>query len=526
MWRDGGGELRGTFAQAWANQQAAVPPPWGTTIGTVTDVAARGVASLLGALCTVWCIIPTMLPTAEGILLTIAGITGGVVGGLAAAAGDVLAVWCGGAQLVFTTLGHFPRVVGSVLLMVCCLPVVEGVTCHHCRDRFDPPGHAPEACPTITVVAANVTAAAAGTYLLTNLDKVLPDYVLCLFPRAALRALATLRAARNPGVPYTFTKADGAEKDFAQIIQDYQSGLFTKADAMVHYGPMLVATGEGADAKKALAQAAFMVFDKSDTPTPVDTVGVYEGPYRYVLHRVSEYAVNKIATGTTTAWMRVADGEKDSGAGTGSWLKAKAYHPTTYRSFFQMLNLWVQVVHAAGMANCLLVTTFLQDVVYHPMDESGLEWHDVYCLLLVYLRSVERDAGVTLASVYGKGGQDDMKQQATRLHQEIYGDLFVTRGQSTRDLGSSSVNRSTTRKLEWCELTQMYYNASSQIPCKHFNLGSAHPSDGLAADGSCNFLHACHCWTKDPATGKRAGKCLGKHPAGKDGKGCTNPNRA
>ena len=183
-------------------------------------------------------------------------------------------------------------------------------------------------------------------------------------------------------------------------------------------------------------------------------------------------------------------------------------------------NLWMMVVHAAGLANAVLTTTFLQDVVYKPMDEDGLEWHEVYCLLIVYLQSVERDTGVTLANVYRNGGQDDKKRKAARLHADIYGDLFAARGQSVRGPGSSSTK--TTRKLEWCKHTKMYFNANSQIPCRHFNDGTPHPSSNLAADGSCNFLHACHAFTV--VDGKR-GKCLGKHPAGKDGKDCTNPNR-
>ena len=477
---------------------------WGKYMGTFIC----GVLGALGAA------LRAALGAGAHFLITLAGIAVGLGADITARGrsngGDVVTIGCTLAKWLFTRGGHSRTLVGYVFLFM-CLPYVGAVTCIHCKDRFDPSGRASENCPTITVVAANVAAAAAGTYALVNLEKILPDYVIRLFPRAAIRALSTLRANPNPGSGYSF---DG--KEFAQIIQDYQGGLFTKEEGIVHFGPMLVARGEGAEDKKSLANAAITIFDKSPVPTPVDTVGVYDGPYRYILNRVSEYAVTRASS---AAWMRVAEEVKDASS-SGSWLKAKPFHPTEHHHFFQMLNLWLQVVHAAGIANAVLVTTFLQDVVYDPMVEDGLEWHMVYCLLLVYLEAVEREHGATLANVFRRGGMDHYKKKAVRKHEEIYGEHFSTsRGQQARDLGSSSAN---TAKLEWCDRTKMYFNATSKIPCKHYNNGTPHVGSNLNADGSCNFLHACNAFTK--VDGKR-GKCLGKHPAGKDGKDCTNPHR-
>ena len=431
------------------------------------------------------------------------------------------------ARAVITFMYKYPGTAGVCLpLLVSYLPYVHAVTCIHCKDRFDPPGHAPDHCPTLTVVAANVAAAAAGTYALINLDKILPTYVLRLFPRAAIRALSTLRNTPNPGAGYSFTNGDGSAKSLEAVIRDYQSGLFTKDEGILHYGPMLASTGDGADAKRALAKAALTVFDKSSVPTPVDTVGVYEGPYLYLLNRVSEYAAQARGEGTY-GWMHVGVDNSEAGSSashSSSWLKAKAFHPTAFHQFFHMLNLWVMLLHATGMDNALSTTTFLEEVVYDSMDEDAMDWHMVYCLLIVYLTSVEKDAGVTLANVCAKGGRDDKKVKAQRLHDKIYGDLFSARGQSVRDPGNSSTNHNNTAKaLQWCATSKVYFNTKSKIPCRYYNEGTPHPDTNLAADGSCNFLHACNALVTN-ADGKRE-KCLGKHPAGKGGKDCTNPKR-
>jgi hypothetical protein len=226
--------------------------------------------------------------------------------------------------------GSPQSMVVAMVLLLWFLPLVQAAPkCATCKDRFDPSGHESSACPLLTVVAANVAAAASGTYLFTKLDEILPTYVLRLFPRAALRALGTLCATPNPGAGYDFftDSAHTTPKDLAIICRDYQSGLFTKDEAMVVFTPMLVAKGAGAEDKKEIAQAAMSFLKACTIPTPVDTVGVFEGPYRYILNRVSEYAVTKP---DATGWLRVADEVKEATGASHSatWLKAKPFIPT------------------------------------------------------------------------------------------------------------------------------------------------------------------------------------------------------
>ena len=424
-----------------------------------------------------------------------------------------------------TSRGRARATFVAVVLLLWYLPLAEGAPkCIHCKDRFDPFGHASDVCPTLTVVAANVAAVAAGTYLFEKLDKILPTYVLRLFPRAALRALGTLCSTPNPGGSYDFftDSAQTTPKDLAVICRDYQSGLFTKDEAMVVFTPMLVAKGDGADDTKAFAQAAMSFLKACSVPTPVDTVGVFEGRYRYILNRVSEYAVT---TPDTTGWLRVADEVREAKEAPGSshsstWLKAKPFIPTQYHQFFHMLNLWVMVLHATGLDNAIATTQFLQDVVYDSLAE-GMHWSMVYCLLVVYLTSVEKEDGVTLGNVSARGGRDDKKAKAARIHAEIYGNrttdnhLFASRGQSARGPGNTSASA----KRQWCPHSKIYFNPQSRICCHPFNNEKDHKPDNLAADGGCTFLHRCNALVTDDE-GKRT-KCMGNHPATQ----CNNPKR-
>ena len=202
---------------------------------------------------------------------------------------------------------------------------------------------------------------------------------------------------------------------------------------------------------------------------------------------------------------------------TATSLKAPTHHPKEPAQFFEMLNLWTMVVHATGMANAVVVTTFLQRVVFHPMAEEEMEWHQVYCLFFAYLIEVEREKGCELTNIHARGGADRLKTAAARLHREYFGSLFDSRDQTARGPGPSSATR---------ELTYTgKYNKDSKIPCRIWNLGQKHTAANLNPDGSCGYLHRCSAFLK-PLEGQRIGRrCLGEHMGGRDGEKCTNPDK-
>ena len=409
--------------------------------------------------------------------------------------------------VVLGTRAARPVVVVGIVLLV--FPSgVEAVKCTHCGDSFDPSGHAPDACPLITTVTTNAAAIVGGAVAIKGLSDILPDYVARLFPTAAIRSLVTLLANPSPGAEYKFTKADGTDKDLGLLIDDFQNGLFTKDEAIKHFAKSL-----GVADKRDLAKDCIDTFKALTGGPSLATSGEIQGAYRYVFARVSEYVM--VSRNSGAAWLTVSQEVKDAAVSATS-LKAPTHHPKAAAQFFEMLNLWIMVVHSTGMASAVIVTTFLQRVVYHPMAEEDMEWHQAYCLFFAYLIEVEREKGCELSNIHARGGADRLKTAAMRLHREYFGTLFDGRDQGARGPGGKSASEITYNGK---------FNRESKIPCKFWNLQQRHDPASLNADGSCNFLHRCNAFLK-PLDGQSVRRrCLGEHVGGRDGAKCTNPDK-
>ena len=411
---------------------------------------------------------------------------------------------------------HGRWVVATVLFLVSTY--VDAVKCPHCKDQWDPPGHAAIACPLITTAGACAASIAAGAVVLKGLDTILPTYVARLFPRAAIQSLVSLLSNPTLGTAYSFTRmvttggtTVETEKDFEQVVNDFQCGLFSKNEAIAYYSKDLRSTEKE---KREMARDAVATFRDMTEVSAVATSGEIPGAFRYVLARVSEYVV--VSRTAATAYLTIADDVKGVAA-TGTSLRAPMHHPKTASQFYEILNLWLMVVHAAGMANVIVVTTFLQDVVHHPIHEEGMEWHMAYCLMAAYLIEVERERSTELPNVYGRGSGDRLKARADRLHEEYYGSLFGSRGQPARGLGGPSANP--VLKYD----PSKGYNKESKIPCVAWNLGQAHHPAKLNPDGSCPFLHRCGAFLTGPDGKCSKQHCLGEHQGGINGAKCTNP---
>ena len=402
---------------------------------------------------------------------------------------------CGFAALIRGANSFTVRFRGAVVsaVVVMYLSPTVGAVCPHCRGRFDPPGHTADACPTIAVVAANAATVVAGTYVFTKLEKVLPSYILRLFPTAAVKALTSILLRPDPGAPFSF---EG--KDIGQIVRAYRAGLVSKDDVLEHYAVVSAAATEATEIAAA-DRAVSLVKGLSDVQC-AECVGDVEGAYRYVLARVSLYATSKFSDSVVMDLARDVKSGASSSSSSSS-VTAKNVLPRAEHEFFEMLNLWSMVVHASGLANFLVVGTFLQDTVYHPMRRDGLSWQGAYCRLHQYLAEVEESTETTLANVHERGKNSCINERAANM----CADLFGARGKSARDPGNNSATHG---KKEW----NNKFDATSKIPCKYFNSGKPHPPENLAADGSCRFNHVCNNFIQPPGGGRKV-HCGRAHPA-------------
>ena len=247
-----------------------------------------------------------------------------------------------------------------------------------------------------------------------------------------------------------------------------------------------------------------------DAVEPMSAVGSVQGPFRFVYAKISYY----VSSGAGMAAFQidnVIEATKDPSPSAVH--TAKLYVPKTQEEFFEALNLWIMVCHAVGLANVLVLTRFIQDVVYSNIRSKGFTWRLAFELFLVYLGELEEKGVHNMSNIVDHSAYDGKVRQAEAQGKEHYGSLFMSRGQSSRVPGDVPNSDKKTFNGK--------FNKTSDLTCHTFNNadGRDHPASALNPDGSCKFKHACDHKVK-LADGK-TGKCLGAHPRSQ----CDNPNR-
>ena len=188
--------------------------------------------------------------------------------------------------------------------------------------------------------------------------------------------------------------------------------------------------------------------------------------------------------------------------------KAKLTRPSSLTDFTRRLNIWIMVLHATGVANVLVTTPFLDQVVYGELA-SGLDWKVVHELFLIYLREVDTTPKTDLGSVYNSGKQDTFIRKA-HAQARIY-------FRSTRGDPAGGFRPDDGKVYPWnCKCTP-----SASKFCTSYNVKADHPAKSIE-NGKCIFKHACDRFLVD-VQGKRTGeKCGSTAHCRAD---CDNPNR-
>ena len=112
--------------------------------------------------------------------------------------GFLFSILPGGGPVGVTVLNSLPSI---LLLLVLALPAATGVQCQVCFED----GHASDACPLNTGVAANVVtvAAAIGAKKVIDIAKLLPTYLCRLFSRGVLQTLVSLAQRTSAATGFT-----------------------------------------------------------------------------------------------------------------------------------------------------------------------------------------------------------------------------------------------------------------------------------------------------------------------------------
>ena len=338
-----------------------------------------------------------------------------------------------------------------------------------------------------TGVASNVVALAAATTAtaVISVKSLLPFRLQHVFSRSVLDTLTTIARHSAIAGPYDFagkTVSDirsAAHQGLVSFQQAYQELTKRLQDmpedtSELSLQKMLAAVKEMNENLKDGAKSAVVAFS-----------GLDHGAFLFVLGKVS-----KVARSTKEAVIcALCEDDSKMASGSGTDASTSIARPRNVEEFMCCINLWTMVLHATGLANFLVIATFLDKVIYEPMRLGNITDHALaFEFLVVYLHRIQQSQGrFTLADVYElSGGMDE-----ARLVAKNAVNSFRTHGgnpASTPD-----------------EVKVTGFTATARGYCVAFNLGKKHQARSLHPDGKCKFNHACDQFVTDKGPDGRCG---------------------
>ena len=172
---------------------------------------------------------------------------------------------------------------------------------------------------------------------------------------------------------------------------------------------------------------------------------------------------------------------------------------------YSLLNYFALVAHSLNTAPFLVLSPFLDDVVYGPIRAGTVSWPVAFESLVLYLTMVEsRPGDFSLSNVYIKaGGIDTIRDEAKALAtQNFPSSIFRPLGGNPggpKDLKPSS-DEIYSGKVE-------KFSETSRRGCTSWNLGKPHLAKHVQ-NGKCVFAHKCDQFVSDKG---KNGQCLGDH---------------
>lgn len=264
------------------------------------------------------------------------------------------------------------------LVVVMCVTLSEGVQCLTCKDNISP-AHDTDACPLTTTVATNVAALTAVAGTVISVSKLLPIKVIRLFPRAILDALKAI-TQRPTG---TF---DYNGKTVQQVFQAAMHGHTSTDEALVWMQDQLLSAPNGTEVTRISKSMDLIKTMGAERYSNTQNV---QGAHLY-LWALTDRCVREAALA------RMSTGESVDDEQRLATFNLKLNRPSSYTEFMRRINLWTMFLHATGVENCLVVTPFLDDVVFAGIAK-GQDWRVVHELLVIYLHMIEDYEDYTIA---------------------------------------------------------------------------------------------------------------------------------
>jgi hypothetical protein len=402
---------------------------------------------------------------------------------------------------------HMP--VARMLVFLTFLPATLAV-CPGCFGNaqsctYDTNGQ----CPTLQTqamnaqVVAGLAAAAAATVTLTN---VVSTRFLRMFSRAHLQAVMQLVRRQAPGTIFELKK----DTKLQDILVAVAAGQLTMEQAATTMAGFIDDETDEDERKRLMDRYKMIIATKDFSGLSPDRATVADVDiYTWLWGKITCFVADRGMQVTVDLAAARPDGTSTVNVLTTTVKRFK--EPT---DFFESLNLFVMFCSALGLCSAVVVTEFLEHVVFDTIRMRGHPWQLAAELLVVMLRRIGDSGGrLNLANCINETYLNTVLDEASELAKANYpAHIFRTRGGTLREESPSNTKPYNGR-----------FTKSSNEICKFFNAGTAHPPSALHPDGTCRKNHICDKFVSNKGKG---GQCLGT--AGTPGHArhaCDNPHK-
>ena len=399
-----------------------------------------------------------------------------------------------------------------VLLASTISPV--GATCPTCFGytvgcTFD----ANQKCPAIEEPSSNRNIiAGTGTGPISLAKCILPRF-LRMFTRAEISTVQTIASRPPPGTAVVVT----ASTKLKDICVYLDQGLVSMEQVNILFAGFV---DDEADAskRKALMDNLKLLSSMKDSHgasgAHIDAGEPY-GVLTWLLAMVCSF----VASGTMVSKTTLGPADASAAAGTTAKHLAKLVRPKVMVDLFEVLNLYIMFYSSLGLGSTIMITQFVEFVVFDTIRIRKREWPVAFELMVVLMRKVENSPGeLNIGNIISEVYLNSAMEEATEAAKHYYAVFFRSRaGDAQPGLGN---DKGAEKEAKW---NNKFNHDKDAKPCSAYNNGVAHNAFQLKADGSCRFGHVCDHWVSDKGPG---GKCLGS--AGTKGHArdaCDNPGR-
>ena len=385
-------------------------------------------------------------------------------------------------------------------IIVGLAPGVAAATCPHCFNSAEgcPQNVNGDGCPLMAGVTANVAAFVAASSVAMSVARTLPRKIQRVFPRSVLDVIHAL--VRNGA---TTTNFDPAGKPSLEVLEAVRTGRLGVDPAVAELQNRAMAIADDDEHAAMKMEKLKMMIERLENSrgkglASMGEDGTMDGVLIY-LWAMSDKCVHETEAGV------IDFSESKDNEGKAKY-QAKLTRPKSSDEFMSRINVWIMTTHATGVANILISTPFLEEVVYSNLRKS-IDWKVVHELFVIYLQQVDSSNNTfTLPTVVASGGFDTKMKEA-----EANAKLcFRGSGGGPRSGGAPSDKPAPYN----CPC-----NPTKRGACFSFNLMQDHPASSIGTDGKCQFVHKCDKWIEGE-DGKKV-PCGGNHPRVK----CNNPKR-